>query len=246
MLGALSCHESGLWRRVAGCWLLSLCGASIQPVALSLCSLSLHCWTASPTHPVIPPACTCSHKELCACRLHWLWLFYLWIFTPHSPHTQPFEASTSHRESEKYSHHIPTFSNTMFTPSYVSLSLCLGRVCACNASVNLTIKKAMHTHARTAACEWKGRRGGGWQVVGLCGGVMENHGGVSVACVWECCVGPLQVVLVAHVGGRAGPGSVPCSVSLLNRIVWEDHHVIKTVSLGVLWWVTTVSVLTSH
>lgn len=47
--------------------------------------------------------------------------------------------------------------------------------------------------------------------------------------------GPQQVLLlVAHVGGRADPGSVPCSGSLLNRSVWEDHHVIRNASLELL------------
>lgn len=52
--------------------------------------------------------------------------------------------------------------------------------------------------------------GGGWSVVDPMVGVMEGSGGVSVECVWERCVGPQQVLLVvANVGGRAGPGSVP-------------------------------------
>lgn len=63
----------------------------------------------------------------------------------------------------------------------------------------------------------------------VCGGSMRQRdggsGGVSVECAWECCVGPQQVLLlVAHVGGRAGPGSVPRSGSPLNCTVWEDHH----------------------
>lgn len=59
--------------------------------------------------------------------------------------------------------------------------------------------------------------------------------------------GPQQVLLlVAHVGGRAGPGSVPHSGSLLNCTVWEDHCVIKTVSLELLQGLCTLSVLTSH
>lgn len=72
-------------------------------------------------------------------------------------------------------------------------------------------------------------------MVGPCGGVMESSGGVGVECAWELCVGPQQVLLlVAHVGGRAGPGSVPRSGSLLNRTAWEDHHVIKTASQELL------------
>lgn len=39
---------------------------------------------------------------------------------------------------------------------------------------------------------------------------MEGSGGVSVECAWEHRTGPQQVLLVvAHVGGRARPGSVP-------------------------------------
>lgn len=109
-------------RRVPGRWLLPLCGASIQLVALSLCSVSLHCWTAPFTsHPPGNPPCLYLFPQgapaLSACRLGWLWLHYLWIFTPHSPHTYPFEASTAHRESEKYSHHILTSSDITFTPA---------------------------------------------------------------------------------------------------------------------------------
>lgn len=126
----------------AGCF---LCVASIQLVALSLCSVSLHCWTASPPSPGNPPylyPLPQASLALSACRLGWLWLHYLWIFMPHSPHTQPFEMSTSHWESEKYSHHIPTSCNITFTPC---LQLCTrsfwGRVCASNESVNLVFKK---------------------------------------------------------------------------------------------------------
>lgn len=55
---------------------------------------------------------------------------------------------------------------------------------------------------------------------GPCGCVMESSGGASVEYAWECCVGPQQVLLlVAHVGGRAGPGSVSCSGLLLDYTV---------------------------
>ncbi len=89
--------------------------------------------------------------------------------------------------------------------------------------------------------------GGGSSVVGPCG-VMESSGGVSVECAWECCVGLQQVLLlVAHVGGRAGPGSMPHLGSLLNRTGWEDHLFIKTASLGLLWGPSTIFfVFTSH
>lgn len=89
------------------------------------------------------------------------------------------------------------------------------------------------THS--AACTRVNESGGGWSVLSPCGSVMESSSGVSVACAWECSVGPQQVLLlVAHVGGRADPGSVPCSGSLLNRSVWEDHHVIRNASLELL------------
>lgn len=39
--------------------------------------------------------------------------------------------------------------------------------------------------------------------------------------------------MAVHVGGRASPGYVPCSGSLLNHTVWEAH-VIKTDKLGFL------------
>lgn len=98
-------------------------------MALSLCSISLHCGTAPSTlNPPGNPPCLYLLPQgapaLSACRLGWLLLHYLWIFTPHSPHTWPFEASTSHRESEKYSHHILTSNNITFTPCYVLLLLC--------------------------------------------------------------------------------------------------------------------------
>lgn len=56
-------------------------------------------------------------------------------------------------------------------------------------------------------------------------GLLESSGCISVACAWECCVGPQQVLfLVVHVGGRAGPGSVPRSGSLLcGRIIMSSR-----------------------
>lgn len=80
-----------LERKLPGCCLmLYLCGASTQLLALFLCAVSLHCWAASFT-PLgnLPPAYMLSERApVRSARRHdWLWLHYLWKFTPHSSHT---------------------------------------------------------------------------------------------------------------------------------------------------------------
>lgn len=194
----------GRWLAV-GC---SLCGASIQPVwtLYSPHGLFVCCWAHAPdSHP--PPTYSltkllplCGAVAGCGCTTcRYSCHIFLTLCYSRNLH-----------RTDQVRNISTIFPPLAFTPCCVSTALhmfCLGSVSTCYQSANLAIRRErVYLSTHPAACtEHADESGSGW----IHAGEWWKESCVSWSVHGE--TGPQQVLLVTHVGGRAGPGPVPRS-----------------------------------